>query len=188
MVRRGVQTPTLWVVCRLKLPISDYRTDTKRVLDQCIRILQAMADVAADGGHLGTSINIMNLTQMVVQGRWITSSSLSTLPGVTDHHADAFARLQPPIVCLPQLVESMATKRRETQELLRRLLGNEPAQRCASVLDHLPRIEVAFTVVGQEDSSVFKPDEEYTLKASAIALADVMPQFDRAPYRSRSRA
>ena len=130
-----------------------------------------MADVAADGGHLGTTINIMNLTQMVVQGCWITSSSLSTLPGVTDHHADAFARLQPAIVCLPQLMESMATKRRDTQDQLRRLLGHEPAQRCASVLDHLPRIEVAFTVVGQEGTDTFKLDEEYTLKVRRIAAA-----------------
>ena len=35
---------------RAPLPMSDYVTDTRSVLDQSIRVLQAMVDVAADGG------------------------------------------------------------------------------------------------------------------------------------------
>ena len=41
---------------RCALPISDYVTDQKSVLDQAIRILQAMIDVAADGGWLVTTL------------------------------------------------------------------------------------------------------------------------------------
>ena len=51
----------------LVLPITDYITDTNSVLDQAIRILQAMVDVAADGGWLFTSLNCMQLMQMVMQ-------------------------------------------------------------------------------------------------------------------------
>ena len=39
---------------RLELPMADYATDTKSVLDQAIRILQAIIDVAADAGWLAT--------------------------------------------------------------------------------------------------------------------------------------
>ena len=52
---------------RLPLPMSDYATDTKSVLDQAIRILQAIIDVAADAGWLATALNAMNLMQMVMQ-------------------------------------------------------------------------------------------------------------------------
>ena len=39
---------------RLPLPIADYGTDTKSVLDQVIRIMRAMINVCADEGWLST--------------------------------------------------------------------------------------------------------------------------------------
>jgi len=60
----------------LVLPITDYITDTNSVLDQAIRILQAMVDIAADGGWLFTSLNCMQLMQMVMQVR----TSFSPMP------------------------------------------------------------------------------------------------------------
>ena len=57
---------------RLQLPCSDYYTDLKSVLDQTIRILQAMIDVCAENGWLATTLRIIQLMQMVstVQGQW----------------------------------------------------------------------------------------------------------------------
>uniref|UniRef100_A0A8C4HEY4 Activating signal cointegrator 1 complex subunit 3 n=1 Tax=Dicentrarchus labrax TaxID=13489 RepID=A0A8C4HEY4_DICLA len=63
-----------------QLPCSDYNTDTKTVLDNTIRICQAMLDVAANEGWLVTAISICNLVQMIIQGRWLHDSSLQTLP------------------------------------------------------------------------------------------------------------
>lgn len=62
------------------LPISDFVTDTKSVLDQALRILQAMIDVCADSGWLFTALNAMQLVQMIVQARWRQDSSLLVLP------------------------------------------------------------------------------------------------------------
>ena len=50
---------------RLQLPCSDYYTDTKSVLDQTIRILQAMIDVCAENGWLASTLRIIQLMQMV---------------------------------------------------------------------------------------------------------------------------
>uniref|UniRef100_A0A8C5UKZ0 Activating signal cointegrator 1 complex subunit 3 n=1 Tax=Malurus cyaneus samueli TaxID=2593467 RepID=A0A8C5UKZ0_9PASS len=72
------------------LPCPDYATDTKTVLDQAIRICQAMLDVAAHHGWLVTALNITNLVQMVVQGRWIHDSSLLTLPNIEHQHLYLF--------------------------------------------------------------------------------------------------
>lgn len=65
---------------RLDLPCADYNTDTKSVLDQSIRILQAMMDVSAESGWLATTLRIQQLIQMVVQAIWIDDPSVLVLP------------------------------------------------------------------------------------------------------------
>lgn len=49
------------------MPISDYVTDLKSVLDQSIRIIQAMIDICANSGWLSSTITCMHLMQMVMQ-------------------------------------------------------------------------------------------------------------------------
>nr|XP_016435955.1 PREDICTED: DExH-box ATP-dependent RNA helicase DExH14-like [Nicotiana tabacum] len=50
-----------------ELPISDYVTDLKSVLDQSIRVIQAMIDICANSGWLSSTITCMHLLQMVMQ-------------------------------------------------------------------------------------------------------------------------
>lgn len=70
---------------QLDLPISDYVTDTKSVLDQSIRIIQALIDLAANGGWLKTAFNAMHLLQMVMQGLWFEEDNqFSMLPHVNE--------------------------------------------------------------------------------------------------------
>ena len=52
---------------RLELPITDYVGDTKSALDNSVRILQAITDVAADAGWLGTMLATMRLIQGLMQ-------------------------------------------------------------------------------------------------------------------------
>jgi activating signal cointegrator complex subunit 3 len=66
---------------RLSLPVSDYYTDLKSVLDQAIRVLQAMVDTLCEAGWLSAALQCMTLMQMVVQGRWADDSFLANLPG-----------------------------------------------------------------------------------------------------------
>ncbi|XP_019851379.1 PREDICTED: activating signal cointegrator 1 complex subunit 3-like [Amphimedon queenslandica] len=70
------------------LPIADYLTDTKSVLDQSLRILQAMIDLSANEGWLQTTLKAMSLVQMCVQGLWSYDSSLLTLPHVQESHIE----------------------------------------------------------------------------------------------------
>ena len=58
---------------RLQLPITDYVTDLRSVLDQSIRILQAMIDYTSSAEHLWlqTTLKLVNLIQMITQGvKW----------------------------------------------------------------------------------------------------------------------
>ena len=52
---------------RQTLPISDYLTDTKSVLDNSLRLCQAMLDLAADSGWLVTCLATINLVQSLMQ-------------------------------------------------------------------------------------------------------------------------
>ncbi|XP_039288255.1 activating signal cointegrator 1 complex subunit 3 isoform X1 [Nilaparvata lugens] len=74
---------------RIPMPCTDYNTDLKSVLDQAIRILQAMIDVSAEQGWLATTLRLQQLMQSVVQGRWLKDSPLTTLP----HLSPALMRL-----------------------------------------------------------------------------------------------
>ncbi|GAG90873.1 unnamed protein product, partial [marine sediment metagenome] len=50
---------------RLAMPMSDYKTDLRSILDQGIRIPLAMLDVAAHHGYYQCVLNIMTLLQMI---------------------------------------------------------------------------------------------------------------------------
>ncbi|XP_044008422.1 activating signal cointegrator 1 complex subunit 3, partial [Aphidius gifuensis] len=67
---------------RLTLPSTDYITDTKSILDQAIRIIQAMIDVVTENGWLSSMLCMIQILQMVIQARWIDHSALMTLPHI----------------------------------------------------------------------------------------------------------
>jgi hypothetical protein len=79
-------------VARKALPVADYGADTRSLLGQTIRILQAMVDVAADGGWLDTTLRVMSLVQTLKQARWWDECPLTTLPGVTSSVAAQLRR------------------------------------------------------------------------------------------------
>eukprot|EP01156_Anaeramoeba_ignava_P023643 Anaeramoba_ignava/c21685_g2_i1.p2 GENE.c21685_g2_i1~~c21685_g2_i1.p2 ORF type:complete len:772 (-),score=270.97 c21685_g2_i1:36-2351(-) len=87
---------------RGKLPISDYITDTKLVLDQIVRVAQAMIDVISDRGWLLASLLSFNILQMVSQALWFDDSTLYTLPYIDQKMVDLFS--QNKIYTLPQLL------------------------------------------------------------------------------------
>ena len=49
-----------------------------------------MIDVSADQGWLVTALRVMQLVQMVLQGRWIHDSPILTLPHVEHQHLQLF--------------------------------------------------------------------------------------------------
>ena len=53
---------------RAPLPITDFVTDTVSVLDQSIRVIQAMVDIATHKGQKAVIAALIRLQQMVVQG------------------------------------------------------------------------------------------------------------------------
>ncbi|GLJ46147.1 hypothetical protein SUGI_0972180 [Cryptomeria japonica] len=141
---------------RLELPISDYVTDLKSVLDQSIRIIQAMIDVSANSGWLMSALNSMHLLQMVIQGLWFKKeSSLWMLPSMTNDLMDVLR--QEGITELQQLLELSKpslgkNKITELQQLLQSILTKPELAEFFRVLGQFPRIQVDWNLEKRERS------------------------------------
>lgn len=138
---------------RLELPISDYYTDLRSVLDQAIRVLQAMVDLCAEAGWLDTTMKIMNLAQMVTQGRYITDSSLIDLPHMNETVLRALWKRD-----LQTLPEMMA----EDPETLAPILAeagmkDKHVQELLQQLAKFPSVDVR---VDYNRSEIYYPGEE----------------------------
>ncbi|CAI0431699.1 unnamed protein product [Linum tenue] len=119
---------------QLDLPISDYVTDLKSVLDQSIRVIQAMIDICANSGWLSSSITCMHLLQMVMQGLWFDrDSALWMLPCM---NADLFSVLsRQGISTVQQLLDLPKSS-------LQAVIGSFPVSRLYQDLQRFPRIQV----------------------------------------------
>uniref|UniRef100_A0A672FSE4 Activating signal cointegrator 1 complex subunit 3 n=1 Tax=Salarias fasciatus TaxID=181472 RepID=A0A672FSE4_SALFA len=164
------------------LPCSDYTTDTKTVLDNAIRICQAMLDVAANEGWLVTSLSICHLVQMLVQGRWLHDSSLLTLPHLQQQHLHLFrkwpgrrGRSEPggysgPVEGLPELMAACGGRESVFSAMVGQELQSGQIAQAWAFLSHLPVLDVSLSVKGWwEDSG---EQTERRLPAAAGGLRD----------------
>ncbi|XP_072178266.1 activating signal cointegrator 1 complex subunit 3-like [Diadema setosum] len=67
---------------RVTLPCTDYESDTRNVLEYTDRILKVLVEIANMWKWYQTAMNVMYLTQAVVQAQWSSENSLLTLPHV----------------------------------------------------------------------------------------------------------
>jgi len=64
----------------IALPINDYKTDLKSVLDRSIPLIQAMVDIAAEEAQLRSTLNLILLLQCLHQAHQPWRTSLATTP------------------------------------------------------------------------------------------------------------
>jgi len=137
----------------LKFWIPDYITDLKSVLDQAIRILQAIIDISADGGWLWTTFNTIELLQMVMQGQWSDSSTLNQLPYFGSKIIDLFNKKG--IYHLPELLSS---NRDSLTRNIESLIPKHQQSHFWSIFHSLPIINIVYSLNGKK--SKFKRGEE----------------------------
>ncbi|XP_054637611.1 activating signal cointegrator 1 complex subunit 3 isoform X1 [Dunckerocampus dactyliophorus] len=148
-----------------QLPCSDYTTDTKTVLDNAIRICQALLDVAANEGWLVTALSVCNLVQMIVQGRWLHDSSLLTLPHVEQQDLYLFRKwsnrkertdtgsYNGPIDGLPELIIACNGRESIFSAIVGQKLPPSHVAQAWAFLSHLPVLEVGLSVKGWWEES-----------------------------------
>lgn len=131
-------------MCRLELPIADYVTDTKSVLDQALRVLQALVDIAADAGAVHNVLVAMRLCQHVCQASWPGTSECATLPHATKAAEAALAAVSgglqpPPLAPLLHLDQGLLEKALRAKDVG---LGSRDREELLRALRRLPIVEV----------------------------------------------
>lgn len=77
---------------RVGLPVEDYIQDTVAVLDQAIRILQAIIDTSAQKGYLETVVMCIRILRAVKQGCRVDDNMICLLPGLHNRQVHATLR------------------------------------------------------------------------------------------------
>ncbi|KAF3438089.1 hypothetical protein FNV43_RR20845 [Rhamnella rubrinervis] len=159
---------------QLELPISDYVTDLKSVLDQSIRIIQAMIDICANSGWLSSSITCMHLLQMVMQGLWFDKdSSLWMLPCMNVELAESLSRRE--IFSLQQLLNLH-------KATLQTMIGNFPASRLYQDMQHFPHIQVQIRLDQRDNNAGKSPSLNIRLEKTGPrrkAMRAFTPRFPK---------
>uniref|UniRef100_A0A2Z5TZE8 U5 small nuclear ribonucleoprotein 200 kDa helicase n=1 Tax=Reticulitermes speratus TaxID=60591 RepID=A0A2Z5TZE8_9NEOP len=188
---------------RLQLPCTDYLTDLKSVLDQTVRILQAMIDVSAERGWLATTLRTQQIMQMVIQARWVQDSPLLTLPHMEAHHMYLFKKKGSLLQTLPGIRSVCCKHYTVLADILRAELDEGEIEQVHRVLCNMPVLNVNISIRGwwenkrAEEERHFKQpptkenwievhaDQEYTLMVqlectnSARDLKVYSPRFPR---------
>ncbi|CAH2054677.1 unnamed protein product, partial [Iphiclides podalirius] len=137
---------------RLPLPSADYLTDTKSVLDQAIRILQAMVDTCAESGWLAACLSCQLLMQCIVQARWPADSPLTALPHVEPRHLHLFSALcrdtGKPCVHPDGLKAACARSYETLAKHLRREFEEPQIEQIHRVICDLPTLDLKFFIRG----------------------------------------
>ncbi|CAH9088182.1 unnamed protein product [Cuscuta europaea] len=126
-----------------ELPVVDYVTDMKSVLDQSIRIIQAMIDICANSGWLSSTLTCMHILQMVMQGLWFNRDSpLWMLPCMTKDLYSSLSKLG--IINIQQLLDLSPAK-------LQPVIESSVFSKLHQELQNFPRIQVRLRIQRRED-------------------------------------
>ncbi|KAJ3042101.1 activating signal cointegrator 1 complex subunit [Rhizophlyctis rosea] len=168
---------------RLKnLPCSDYATDTISVLDQSIRILQAMVDVSAEKGYLRTSFGIMHLMQCIKQAVGLSDSELLTLPRFT---AEMVGMVTHKGQVIEKLRDLCRIPEKERRDVFKRVgLRDAEVQEIWRVVDGLPNVGLKAKIEGaqydgKEGRWSVEPGKEYKLSIDVGTQRMRRPKDDR---------
>ncbi|CAB3373375.1 Hypothetical predicted protein [Cloeon dipterum] len=135
----------------LQLPSADYNTDLKSVLDQCIRILQAMMDVSAEKALLSTTLTIQMVLQCVIQAKWPESDPLWQMPFMSEQlFREITVNFAPD---LPTLCVKGSQQADGLKKVLKRCLREEDVAIYQQVLKTLPVPSIRLTITGYNRES-----------------------------------
>lgn len=138
---------------RLPLPCTDYITDLKSVLDQAIRINQAMIDIVAEKGWLASALRIMQLLQMIIQARWIDEPAVITLPHIDKEHLPLLSSLPAP---LPVLYASTFNNYNRLFKALNKEFHEEQIHQIHQVIKHMPILTIDLILYGNWEDGTEK--------------------------------
>lgn len=126
------------------LPIADYLTDTKSVLDNAPRVLQALVDVCGDQGLLNEALLVMDLSKGMCQGVWPDRHPLLALANMTDKELQ---RIESKVGGLRDCVQVFAKKGPDgVKQVLAAALPQHSIGNALRMLQSLPLVSISCTI------------------------------------------
>ncbi|ORX42129.1 Sec63-domain-containing protein [Piromyces finnis] len=138
-------------------PCTDFETDIKAILDNAIRILQAMLEVVATQGFLQTSFGVMNIIQCLKQGLWLTDSTLAMLPYC--YNNSNLNHLLKHVSCLPELA---VLPEKEVRSIFKKIphFSDKKIDEVVKVVNNLPIYDLSWKV----EASSKNDEPKYAVK------------------------
>lgn len=166
---------------RFELPIKDYYSDTKSILDQALRILQALIDFSIFKQFLKTTIQCVILMQSIVQGCWWHKSSLFCLPGLDISNYTQIIEclsscLDEKIFTLAQLTNVTNKQLSACQKNLTAWFGFEKASIISKFIITIPRVNISIDI--SNDGKNFKNLKLANENYSILHLEYIKIRFD----------
>jgi activating signal cointegrator complex subunit 3 len=156
----------------LPLPIRDYHTDTKTVLDNANRLIAAMVEVCAELNRFRECLNLLSFVQMLIQGVWSDESPLVNIPGF-DTREILFALKNEGISTFKDL-----TKLHENDQLVDRLkripgLGNKDQKTVVKSVSSLPNVSMKVKVYNYDSENnkpILKKGDSIKEESEAVVM------------------
>ena len=131
--------------------------DQKIVLENSVRLLQAMVDVISSNRWLGPALSAMELTQMITQAIWDTDSHLKQLPHVSDALAQKCKKAG-----VEGIFDLMDMEDKDRAKLLSSL-DQEQVMDIAAMCNDYPNVDVVYKV---EDGDSLTAHSDIVLSVS----------------------
>jgi len=151
-----------------EFPCTDFETDIKAILDNAIRFLQAMLEVAATQGFLSTSFGVMNIIQCLKQGLWLTDSTLAMLPHC--YNNSNLTHLLKHVSCLPELA---VLSEKEVRTIFKKIphFSDKKIDDVVKVVKNLPVYDLTWNVESSSKNDGPKYNVKYTSEKIPILKA-----------------
>lgn len=127
---------------RTSLPVSDYVTDTRSVLDNSMRILQALIDISLERSWWKTCYSTMKTVQSLLQGRWEDDNTLMQLPHISSTNVALNIEKKMRVKGLKALVKKYNRDREDFVKVLEQEFGPQRTKDIARALAYMPDITV----------------------------------------------
>lgn len=169
---------------RTELPITDYDTDQKSALDNAIRVIQAMVDLAANNGHLRTSLRCMGLMQCLVQARWWDQSTLLQLPHITESMLSLIDQQFEGMTNIATLINSPLSSLQKFQKVLENAefqLTRQQVSDIMKAIQAMPRVVVTCSLKRVPGSSSGNINSEAEDSGSTFEISVTLDRLSTPP-------
>jgi hypothetical protein len=167
---------------------TDYHSDKISVLDQSIRVIQAMIDFSVHEGFLKTTLGVIKLLQCTKQAMWDNQSTLLMLPHLK---AKDLQSLKLNNKSISNVSELFSLEHRQLKNTFGKLssLSNSQLSDIVNAVKNLPYITLEFEIEGLKDKEgrwYMKPETVYKIQILITPKSNGNTQI-HTPYFHKSQ-